>query len=93
MHQLAIEPAHKLKTKLLKGGRAKVTVALTGNNNCPVEGETVNAQVGKDAIGIIALPKSPITNVNGQAEFIIITDYWRAARGWVRFKSGNVRAR
>ncbi|KAB2836885.1 MAG: hypothetical protein F9K48_00620, partial [Candidatus Brocadia sp.] len=81
------------RVRLKAGGRAKVTVTLMGNNTCPVEGETVNAQVGKDAIGIIALPKSPITNVDGQAEFIIITDYWRTARGWVRFKSGNVRAR
>lgn len=81
------------RLRLKAGGRAKVKVTLTGDNNCPVEGETVITQIVEGAIGIIALPKSQITNVHGQAEFIIITDYWRAARGWVRFTSSDVRAR
>lgn len=57
---------------LKKRDTAKVTVTLSGDNNCFAEGETVTVKVGKAARkGISVLPASNATDSNGQASFTI----------------------
>ncbi|MBI5678449.1 MAG: hypothetical protein HZC52_08190, partial [Planctomycetes bacterium] len=49
-----------------------ITVTVTGNGNCPVEGETVTATIGASGKKRISLsPASQTTNESGQATFTI----------------------
>jgi hypothetical protein len=49
-----------------------VTVTVTGNGNCPMEGETVTATIGASGKKRISLsPASQTTNESGQATFTI----------------------
>ena len=51
---------------------SKVTVAVTGSGNCPVEGETITATIGASGKKRISVsPASQLTNENGQAIFTI----------------------
>ena len=60
------------KLTLSKKASSEVTVKITGNGNCPVEGETVTATIGAPGKKRISVsPSSQSTNENGQAIFTI----------------------
>jgi len=51
---------------------SKVTVAVTGSGNCPVEGETITATIGASGKKRISMsPASQTTDENGQTTFTI----------------------
>src|SRR3989339_613263 len=68
---LAISPAALTLNRKTSGN---VTVTVTGNGNCPAEGETVMATIGASGKKRISVsPTSQTTNENGQATFTITT--------------------
>ncbi len=66
---LAVSPTTLTLNRKTSG---KVTVTVTGNGNCPAEGETVTASIGASGKKRISLsPASQTTNESGQATFTI----------------------
>ena len=60
------------KLKLSKKASSEVTVKITGEDDCPVEGEIVSATVGASGKKRITVsPANQSTNENGQATFTI----------------------
>ena len=66
---LAVSPATLTLNRKTSGN---VTVTVTGNGNCPVEGETVTASIGASGKKRVSVsPVSQTTNENGQAIFTL----------------------
>jgi len=66
---LAVSPTALTLNRKTSGN---VTVTVTGDGNCPVEGETVTATIGASGKKRISLsPASQTTNESGQATFTI----------------------
>ncbi|MBF8278493.1 MAG: hypothetical protein HW390_3566, partial [Candidatus Brocadiaceae bacterium] len=66
-----------------------VTVTVTGDGNCPVEGETVTATIGASGKKRISVsPTSQTTNENGQATFTI-TAKKKAGKARVAFQAAG----
>lgn len=66
---LAVSPTALTLNRKTSGN---VTVTVTGNGNCPAEGETVTATIGASGKKRISLsPASQTTNESGQATFTI----------------------
>ena len=66
---LAVSPTTLTLNRKTSGN---VTVTVTGDDNCPVEGETVTATIGASGKKRISVsPASQLTNENGQATFTI----------------------
>ncbi len=65
-------------------------VTLTGEGDCPVEGETVKARIATGTRRISVLPASAITNADGQTEFTI-TALKKTESAKVKFKAGDVK--
>lgn len=80
------------KLKLKKKGSNDVTVTLAGEDNCPVEGNTVEAKIAKGKKRISVSPTREVTNTNGQAVFVI-TSKGKTGRAEVVFKSDNLKTR
>jgi hypothetical protein len=64
-------------------------VTLTGEGDCPVEGETVKAKITKGKRFITVSPASAITNDDGQAAFTIMA--LKKGNAKVEFKSGKLK--
>ena len=79
------------KLKLKKKESDDVMVTLTGEEDCPVEGETVKARVTKGKRLITVSPASAIINDNGQAVFKI-TAKNETGKARIKFKTSNLRA-
>ncbi len=66
-----------------------VTVMVTGDGNCPVEGETVTATIGASGKKRVSVsPTSQSTNENGQAIFTI-TAKKKAGKARVTFQAAG----
>lgn len=66
---LAVSPP---TLKLNRKTSGNVTVTVTGDGNCPVEGETVTATIGASGKKRVSVsPTSQTTNENGQTTFTI----------------------
>ncbi|MBM4054748.1 MAG: hypothetical protein FJ264_08775 [Planctomycetes bacterium] len=68
----------------------RVTVTLTGEEDCPVEGETVKAKVVEGEKYVSVSPASAITDDNGQTVFDI-TAKKKTGEAKVKFKSGDLK--
>jgi hypothetical protein len=77
------------KLKLKKKESDDVLVTLTGEGDCPVEGETVKAKITKGKRFITVSPASAITNDDGQAAFTIMA--LKKGNAKVEFKSGKLK--
>ena len=77
------------KLKLKKKESDDVLVTLTGEGDCPVEGETVKAKIIKGKGRISVSPTSATTNVDGQTEFTI-TALKKVGKAEAKFKAGKL---
>ena len=69
----------------------EVVVTITGTDACPVEGETVQATMGKSGKNYVkVLPKSNQTGSNGQAIFTVNAKN-RTGRTKITFKAGDLK--
>ncbi len=85
------------KIRLKLGKSAKVTVTVTGEGGCPVEGKKVRAQVKRGRRCITVHPRRSITDAHGQTEFTI-TELTQSSdrkmrKGRVKFKAGSAKAK
>lgn len=80
--------SHKLKLK--RGESDVMTVTVTGENGCPVEGETVTAKVSRAGKKRISISSGEVTDENGQAEFTV-TARAKAGNAVVRFKVNGLK--
>jgi hypothetical protein len=78
------------RLKLKQKKSSIVTVMLTGEDNCPVEGGRITAKVAKGKTIISVLPKSAVTNADGQAEFTV-TVRKKPDVAKVEFKTNSLR--
>lgn len=85
--QIAVFPG-RLKIKHKK--RGIVTVMLTGEGNCPAEGEIITVKVTKGRTIISVLPVRAVTDADGQAEFTV-TARKRPGKAKVKFKANVLR--
>ncbi|MBI2471289.1 MAG: carboxypeptidase regulatory-like domain-containing protein [Planctomycetes bacterium] len=72
-------------------GASDVTVTVTGEDNCAVEGETVTATI--DATGenyVVVSPSSAVTDANGQAIFTI-TALDNSGNATIVFQAGSLK--
>src|SRR3972149_7579551 len=77
------------KLKLSKKASSEVTVKITGEDDCPVEGEIVSATVGASGKKRITVsPANQSTNENGQATFTI-TAKKKAGKAKVTFHAAG----
>ncbi|MEK7290326.1 MAG: hypothetical protein AAB013_00265, partial [Planctomycetota bacterium] len=67
-----------------------VTVTVTGDDGCPVEGDTVKARIDSNDEELIKVsPKKQTTDANGEAVFMI-TAKNKAGNAAVKFKDGEL---
>jgi len=74
---------------LSKKASDEVTVTVTGDNGCPVQGDTVTASVNSTGKNVISVsPISATTDASGEATFTI-TAKNKTGNATVTFKEGN----
>ncbi len=90
VESLALSPA---KLKLKKDESQELTVTVTGEDGCPVEGEIITVQLNASAKKLISVsPAERISGVNGDATFTISAGN-KAGNATVTFKcSGKTKA-
>ncbi|HHT9136653.1 MAG TPA: hypothetical protein ACFYEK_05330 [Candidatus Wunengus sp. YC60] len=83
---LAISPTKLTLNRKMSGN---ITVTITGDGNCPVEGETVTTMIGASGKKRVSVsPTSQTTNENGQATFTI-TAKKKAGKARVAFQAAG----
>jgi len=83
VESLSVSPA---KLKLKKDEGQEITVTVTGEDDCPVEGELVTAQLNASAKKLISVsPAERATDANGSATFTISVGN-KAGNATVTFK-------
>lgn len=79
------------KLALKRSSSRSVTVTVTGEDVCPVEGETVTAKIDKAGQRrIVISPASGVTDTDGQVTFTI-TAGKNTGIGRVAFKAGSLK--
>ena len=79
------------KLVLKRSSSKSVTVTVTGEDGCPVEGETVTAKIDKAGQRrIVISPASGVTDTDGQVTFTI-TAGKKTGNARVTFQAGSVR--
>ena len=67
-----------------------VTITITGNGGCPIEGDTVKARIDSNDEELLKVsPKKQTTDANGEAVFMI-TAKNKAGNAAVKFKDGDL---
>ena len=66
---------------------------MTGENDCPVEGETVTATVNKDDKKRISVTSSAVTDADGVATFTITGKKKTDDNAKITFKAGSLKKR
>ncbi len=84
---IAVNPVSLKLKKQTSGG---VTVTVTGNGGCPVEGQKVMSKIHGD-INIEISPKTAVTDGNGEATFTI-TALGKTGSATVTFTAGTLKA-
>ena len=79
------------KLTLKRKQSKEVSVMLTGENDCPVEGETVTATVNKDDKKRISVTSSAVTDAAGVATFTITGKKKTDDNAKITFKAGSLK--
>jgi len=79
------------KLTLKKKQSKEVSVTLTGENDCPVEGETVTATVRKGDKKRVSVTSSAVTDADGVATFTITGKKTTDDNAKVTFKAGSLK--
>jgi len=85
---IAVSPR---KLTLKRKQSKEVSVTLTGENDCPVEGETVTATVRKGDKKRVSVTSSAVTDADGVATFTITGKKTTDDNAKITFKAGSLK--